>query len=501
MSKAAQVAMDRIQERIRKGEYGEARPLILKLSARRLTREQRLRLAHLCNQAALHTRALTLLGRLVRPGKGAASQATPEEKVEYARALGDLGCQGEVIQLLTPLDPGRLPRVAAVLSFAHFRRWEWERTIPYLKRVLGAPGVTGRPRFLLELRLGTALLHGAGDPSGGARILERLANADADTLDRRLRLEVLSMLAQCRFYEKRWSDVLALLDERERLFREGDDSVFALNGRKWRTLVEMARGNPAAALPELTKIIGAYRTHGHWEQVRSCEYYAAALLGDEKRVNRFCFGTPYPAARDRLLRSVGREPSSLPETYAYELGPAGARRDRLAVLDGESPFSPARLKPGQAPQRMLQALVRDFYVPPTAMVLHERLYPGDYFNPSSSPFRVSQVMKRLRRWLSGAKVPLKILEEDGAYRVDSDRPLSIILRRSSDLADGGDGRLAALAAAFQAVADKPFRASDVETRLGLRRSAAVALLRDAIAAGGVERIGVGAAVRYRLKAR
>ena len=59
-------------------------------------------------------------------------------------------------------------------------------------------------------------------------------------------------------------------------------------------------------------------------------------------------------------------------------------------------FYPEVNRPLPEQQRLLQALVSDLYMHPNSHQLFASLYPGESYNPGSSPLRVSQAMKRLR---------------------------------------------------------------------------------------------------------
>src|SRR5207302_175208 len=82
--------------------------------------------------------------------------------------------------------------------------------------------------------------------------------------------------------------------------------------------------------------------------------------------------------------------------------------------------------------RMLQSLALDFYRPLQLAELHERLYPREYFNPFSSPDRVHQAARRLRRWLQENRIPLGISEELGQYRLSSDRGCTVVVQAVSE---------------------------------------------------------------------
>jgi hypothetical protein len=114
--------------------------------------------------------------------------------------------------------------------------------------------------------------------------------------------------------------------------------------------------------------------------------------------------------------------------YAWDLGPDGeARRPTLRLLEGETVAGGGTLKVGQVLHRLLVALGSDFYRPWRIAPLHFRVFPNEFFNPTSSPHRVHEAIRRLREWFVEFGLPLVIEEEGGAYRLGGTRPCRLII--------------------------------------------------------------------------
>jgi hypothetical protein len=170
-------SLSTIAQLTRSGRLSEARDLIREHSRRKLVRQDRLQLAHLAHEAFLPAIAIRLLHRVVSPKdlRGSGASANDEEKAEYGRALVSLGATQEAIEILSAVDPRRLPRVYSSLAYAYFMRWEWERAIPVLTRSLAHPALSAREKLLAREGLGIALLHGKRDFEGSRkRLLEVL---------------------------------------------------------------------------------------------------------------------------------------------------------------------------------------------------------------------------------------------------------------------------------------------------------------------------------------
>jgi hypothetical protein len=279
-------------------------------------------------------------------------------------------------------------------------------------------------------------------------------------------------------------------------YADSPDSLTGLFERKWRALIALEhRGADDTVLAELYAVQTGFAALRNWFQLRDLDFYFALARNDRRRLVHLYYGTPFPSARARLLREFKVDASAIPEHYDVFLGPPGRARELFDVLDGSGDGTGGRLKPGHALQRLLTALLADFYCPPNTVQLHEALYPNQYYNPLSSPVRVRQLLKRLRAWLRRAHVPLVIVEREGRYSVSAARPLRVRLRLSAWPGDAALTRF--MLAARPLFGKSPFGAAQAEQLTGRARPATVALLARGIAAGALERLGRGPGTRYR----
>ena len=91
----------------------------------------------------------------------------------------------------------------------------------------------------------------------------------------------------------------------------------------------------------------------------------------------------------------------------------------LSTTNGKADHSEYFLKKGQVPLRLLKALTRDFYRPQTTYDLYEQIFPGEYLRPSISEDRVCQACLRLREHFKKSQLPLLLVEERGAFRLEA----------------------------------------------------------------------------------
>lgn len=94
--------------------------------------------------------------------------------------------------------------------------------------------------------------------------------------------------------------------------------------------------------------------------------------------------------------------------------------------------------------RLLQALTKDFYRPLPLGSLFSTLYPDEKFNPETSPNRVYQVVKRLRRWFNSQNIPLEIEMQNDFFKLHALKPYTLRISFQSFKATQNDALLESL---------------------------------------------------------
>jgi hypothetical protein len=163
------------------------------------------------------------------------------------------------------------------------------------------------------------------------------------------------------------------------------------------------------------------------------------------------------------------------------------------------------MRPGQAPQRLFEALVLAPYGGLTLFELHGRIFADEKFNPRSTPLKLRNVILRLRSMLASSGLGLKILETGFRYRLVARQPVRVRLRWLAD------GRIPtrldpARQQAYRQVAllsrefgDQPFQLREALPILGLSRSRASELVALAVEQGWLQKTVRQRATYYRWK--
>ncbi|MCB0386846.1 MAG: hypothetical protein KDD43_15740, partial [Bdellovibrionales bacterium] len=154
---------------------------------------------------------------------------------------------------------------------------------------------------------------------------------------------------------------------------------------------------------------------------------------DDELLVRVYFGTPFASYRQYILERAKRK-VTLPRHYDWQVGEGALKRGRVFDLRaGEEISGSSRLRAGFLEHRCLQVLASDIYRPVRLGALFGHLYPDDYFDANSSPTRIHQILRRLRRWLESEGWPIDIKGRGHAFSLSASAPVRLRLTLSENL--------------------------------------------------------------------
>ncbi len=423
-----------IDSLIRRGDVDIAKRYLRDLVLRRVPRERVSAVAGLARRTNLPRLSLKLLHPVIRPARGIAS-ATDDEKAEYAIALTRMGAVEEALALLESVSRAEHALTLFGRFAALFSQWRYGESIPIIRKYIAVPDLEEYQALVGRVNLAAALIHEERNEEAEAELAGLRRVTDRAKLHL-LHGNALELSAQNALVRAQWSDARTYLEQAEKhLARAGTvlDSFFL---RKWWAFFDVLKsGGGAGRLAKLRSVREAALKRGHWETVRDCDRVEAVVTGNAGLFAHVYFGTPFASFREKLVAKSPKQ-FTLPETYVWKLGGQGARTELIDLTSGVTRES-IGLKPGQAHHRLLGALCLDFYRPVRLATLHAHLFPGECFNPSSSPGRVHAAVSRLRRWLIRAeRFPLVLHENDGAYRLETEARIGIRLHRPATTEKG-----------------------------------------------------------------
>lgn len=143
--------------------------------------------------------------------------------------------------------------------------------------------------------------------------------------------------------------------------------------------------------------------------------------------------------------------------------------------------------PGGKCVQLLEVMLRDFYESLRVAGLHAALYPDEYFDITTSPDRVRQLIRRTRGWLKERTIPVKILERDGFYSLHIYGPFSFRVPLERKAVNGPELQRKRLKGLLDQ--GEVLSTHEICEKLNISTSSAHRLLKQAITNGEVVRIG------------
>lgn len=477
-----------IEELLRGGQGALARRELVRLARKRIARADLAAYAGLARRAGLAELAARLLHPLVRPQGRRPATASAAERAEFAGALVTLGVIAEGRELLDGLGAAAPVERDLFRAFACFAEWDYAGAIPHLERYARAPGLDGYQRLVARLNLAAALVVRREKRSAGKLIEEIVAETTARRYVRLLG-NALELEAQQAFLAGRHAEALRCLDAAERTLKTFGylDELFV---RKWRAFVGLAlapRDRDARAA--VARVRDQATEQGHWETARLCDAHEAIAERDEQRFLRVYFGTPFPAFRDQILGDFPGK-LELPDDFLWPLGRGGPVVDWAALADWRG----GDVRPGSTIHRFLVVLSTDLYKPWRVFPLHEKVFPGERFNPWSGPLRVRQTVRRARECLKALRLPVAIVQRDGGYRFEGSPGARLRLSIAPAAAGKTDGLLESLR---REVGAREFRLGEAMAILALPRRSVSRALSTAVGERKLVTTGKGPATRFR----
>ncbi len=461
---------------IRGGKSREAAKHLSQIKPMRVPREWRLPLAKICRRAGQYSMGLRLLDRLVNQAefRTNSDSARPEEITEYAALLLRSGAVHEALKKLERLDARAVPEVNLIRAFVYFARWEFSAAIPSLENYLSCEL---SPDAALVGQSNLAFAHSECGHFNQASVLAD-KNIQLSKERGHFHLENYNhaLLGQIHLEEGNFLLARRAVDLALRHFDGGSNSTHFF-ANKLKLILD---GLDAKSLEPFNELRQLAETNRQWNALREADLYSLKVRFEEPRFLHLYFGSPLSGFRERIWREFGRRPDQ--ETFV--VGPESAPCFDLASgeIDGHS-----GLRANFKCHQLIEILLRDFYQPNQIAGLHSALFPEEHFNISTSPDRVHQIIRRTRRWLESARIPVDILCDQEFYSLKILGEFSFRVSRERCPTDSHFLQVQRLKTAFTDLSI--FSAAQIQRELGISTTSTHRLLRKAIESGELQRIG------------
>lgn len=453
--------------------------------------------ASIARRVGMFDFALRLLHPIVRSEKPLHPEPTASEVAMYAAVLVKIGAREEALSLLAELNSDEAPEVLLFQSSAYIGEWKYSPALPYLRKYVKHPAITDYQKRIGEVNLAAALI--AVDQLEEAQsLLQPLLEATKTQNQLLLQGNTLELLTQIAVVQGNFSKADSYIQKSNELIGETGDqnSLFV---KKWKAISAYLQ-DPKRCADDLMKIRQEAIEQRFWEVARDCDFHRAIDQNHKTFLTFIIFGTPYKSFRKRVLKNTAA--FQLPKDFIWQPSitppPNAATPLRyFDLMEARGSVDSCELKFGHILHRALSSLTTDFYVPRSLGEVFNDLYPGEIFNPITSPKRVFRVIQRLRKWVKDNNLPISIVAEDGSYRLHARDDFGIkvpLIRTHFSRDDYQIGRLKAKWP-YQV-----FSAEQAAAELGLSSRQVRTLISTQEAEGDILRIGSGRSTRYRFAA-
>lgn len=487
MSDRVEKFIAEIDQLIRSAQGDSARAKLQALSIKEIDPSEHWKIAALARRVNLPELSIQILRPIVRPVKKISHEPTNEDLAEYAGALLRLGASQEAYKLLQKVNVQRVPEALLFQAILKMKDWEYEAAAGLLKEFL-AKDIPAYSDLVGRMNLAACyLLEGPFDEAKEI-LLKLVSETEGQKESSLIHANCIRLLGNLELNRNHLQAALGYFYQGESLLGSvgGLESFFS---RKWLAITEfLIRRSHQDGLLSLEREAIEKQ---HWETLRDIDFHRAFVSQDPGLVQKLYIGTPMVPFRERLQRKFPKV--EIPEAFELKLGDLHAtKRTVINTRDVESFKVP--LKGGQSIHRLFNTLLSDFYRPFSVPALFECLFPDEYYAPKVSEYRVHQAIKRLRAWFKANKLPLIIEADQNFYRLNAIAPCTLLLGAAVSTSVNADShRLSVLKDRLEI----EFSVAEVALLLGVSRRSATDLIRKAVDAGHLEKIGNGPKTRYR----
>ncbi len=493
-----------LENLVQNGQHLQAKKNLDALNFQQIPRAHALALAELAWRMSHNVEALKILNPLIHPKNTFAKPASGLEKLTYGSVLVNLGAHDEALEIFESIDFRSHPEVLLRKAICHFKSWNYATSIPLLQLYVEQKSISPYKRLIGQVNLAAALV----DQCQWKESLELIHEIQSECEKNSYTLLLgnsFELEAQIHFFQRNF-DSASMLLERAKNCLEHQNGDFLLYAEKWWLICNCFKSRDenkheefSNFLNELHDLKARAAQLRHWETIRECDLFESILTQNEDLARKVIMGTPIENYRQRVRRLFGSK-LSLRGQYTLDLGQIQVSSREISLFDpykrqkgGEGLFEkPLFLS-------LFEALTFDFYKPRHLGDLFQKIYPGEKFNPFSSPERVLKLMKRLNVWFVQQDVPLRIRLKKSEFSLTSheNQKVNVLISRGKKLSAEA-GYFNQLKELFT---DRPFSSEQVAEKLEISRTKAQTLIQQALDSGQAARIGTGRATRYQLKPR
>ncbi len=471
-----------LDEQTRAGKLVEARRTILQISPKSIPREWAPSFGELGFRLQVPMFTLKVLHRFVYPENQFATKSTEKERMIFASALFSLGASTEARVLLKEMNSEENPEVLFYSAIAHFTDWNYSESIPLLMSFIASKQVTEYRRLVAKVNLSAALIF-CESYFEAENLIAQIQSECKQAGHHLLLGNSYELMAQCHIYQKRFDEALESLERAGQLLNQ-QSGLFSLFIEKWMAIAGGLKHRTRKELLGLREVRKKAVEMRHWNSVRECDLFEAVITHDRKLIRKLVLGCPSQSYRRRVRKLFG-EPVAARGSEVFLIGSTHGDLDedqqkQIAIFDPfESKVKTQALFKKPMLMALFDSLTQDFYKPSHLGFIFQNIYPGEKFDPFSSPSRVLQLLRRLDSWFMSNGSGLRVEFRKSEFRLRSEAPIFVKIQREVPVS-ANEAKFSELRNHFS---ERSFNAAQVQEKLQISRSSAERLLDLGVATG------------------
>ena len=352
----------------------------------------------------------------------------------YANALTRIGSYKEAEVLLKKIKPDQDSQVYFYFALLEMQQWNNLAASRYLKKFLETPKLPEYNIKIGKLNL-AATLSSIDEYEESLDIIEDLLKeVPPNSL---LRANLLEIKGQNLFHLEQFLESQKSLEESISIF-QNSSNTYRYYAEKWLMLNQVfnLKSPYAKNISYLEEFKNRALIAKQWEVVRDCDFFKCYLSNDEDLLFKIYFGTRFKYYNQRILKYFGFY-ANVPKQFNLTVGPI-TKDSQLVNLKlplifdrGQGAFSDNFQQIlDKLPLKLFQLLTSDIYQPFHLGEIFSVIYENEYFNPHTSPQKLSRLIFRLRDVLEKNNLPIRVLLYNKQVRLSYLEPVIFKIKKN-----------------------------------------------------------------------
>lgn len=402
-------------EQIRTGNGGLVYKKVLEFPSNySFRRKDRFLFAKICRRVGLFKIATRILFPLIRT-ENTKYAATPEEIVEYAGSLIQLGCPNEGRHLLSQITSPQHPERFLFLAFSCFAIWDYENAIGHLKDYLQSPLLSAYQKNIGRVNLLASLVASNFLPEAEVLYKDLLLEVPA-VQNKLLYLNICEIGLQLFIKTKNYQAGLDLLEKNKAAFQEVG-GTYNFYQEKWNlilvffyqsSLQNKTQGKIKTlgqeTLQSLEKLSLKARANSYFEVLRDCEKWMAIISKDSHLLAKVFHGSPWVNYQKMILREAALTQAPISTHFCWP-------------SEGQKPIEIDLNRKFTKPFQFILLLLSDLYSPLSYYQIFDTIYKGEFYHPTSSVPKIKQLVVKSRSLIKINCWPFKITRKNNLFSI------------------------------------------------------------------------------------